>query len=36
MKIPKGPDLYAALMFIGGLLVIWGGIIFVLVKASVF
>ena len=24
MKISKGPDLYAALMFIGGLLVIWG------------
>ena len=24
MKIPKGADLYAALMFIGGLLVIWG------------
>jgi hypothetical protein len=36
MKIPKGADLYAALVFIGGLIVIWGGIIFVLLKASVF
>ena len=36
MKIPNGADLYAALMFIGGSIVIWGGIIFVLLKASVF
>ena len=35
MKIPKGADLYAALLMMGGSVVIWGGIIFVLLKALV-
>jgi len=36
MKIPKGADLYAAIMLMGAIIVIWGGITFVLLKAVMF
>jgi hypothetical protein len=36
MKIPKGSDLYAAIVVTGAAIVIWGGIAFVLLKALMF
>jgi hypothetical protein len=36
MKIPKGADLYAAITVMGAVIVIWGGIVFVLLKALMF
>ena len=36
MKIPKGPNLYAAILVMRAVIVIWGGIVFVLLKAVMF
>jgi hypothetical protein len=33
MKLPTGENLFAAIMFISGITVVWGCIIFVLLEA---
>jgi hypothetical protein len=34
MKFPNRPDLYAAIMLIAAVIVIWGGILLVLIKVA--